>query len=162
MATYNYPLKPWKLPFRGLFIRTPSTKSWIRPSVRSGSKAEKRPLLAMFHLRLVWEIAGYSKDKFQGLASPNALWVLDRECQCSGSLRCCTRLKCHFLCFKPSVLRNYADKLTNTKTKLNIQKIKFNCTINLNDTKCITIFSCSQRVTSDIYLQVIELHQSTE
>ena len=56
----------------------PSTKSWIRPGVGSGGKAEKLLLLAIFHLRLVWETAGYSKDSFQGLASPNASWVLDR------------------------------------------------------------------------------------
>ena len=55
----------------------PYTKSWIRPSVGRSGKAEKRPLLAIFHLRLVWEIAGYSKDNFQGLASPSASWVLD-------------------------------------------------------------------------------------
>ena len=42
----------------------PATKSWILPSLGSSSKAEKRPLLATFHLRLVWEIAGYSKDSF--------------------------------------------------------------------------------------------------
>ena len=45
--------------------------------VGSGSKAEKRPLHAIFGLRIVWEIAGCSNDSFQGLASPKASWVLD-------------------------------------------------------------------------------------
>lgn len=72
--------KTLEIAFPGTIHPTPPppyTKSWIRPSVGSSGKAEKRPLLAIFHLRLVWEIAGYSKDSFQGLASPNALWVLD-------------------------------------------------------------------------------------
>ena len=77
-------------------------------------------------------------------------------------MQCYPRLKCHFPCFKPSVLRHYADKLTNTKTKIEHTKDKIQLHYQQSNTKCITIFSCSRGVPSDIYLQVVELNQSTE